>query len=134
MEAMGHVKILAPVTEVLPNSQFAVILYGPNLLGENRVVGERFMAAYLRAARQYTEGKTDRNVEIVQEFTGLDEELVRTMCWPSLQDDGSVNLESIVDFQEWAVDEGLLEEVMPAADFWNGQFVDAANEQLAGSE
>ncbi len=131
MEQMGHLSILDPVTEVLPDSQFAVILYGPTLLGENQDVGQRFMAAYLRAVRQYNEGKTDRNVEIVAAFTQLDAELVRSMCWPALQGEGSVNLDSMMAFQEWAIAEGLLEESVPPEQFWNGSFIAYANEQLS---
>jgi NitT/TauT family transport system substrate-binding protein len=130
MTNMGHQSILEPVNELLPGAQFAVVLYGPTLLGENRGVGERFMAAYLKAVRQYNEGKTDRNIEIVAEFTELDPELLRAICWPTLQDDGSINAESVLDFQQWAVDNELLEAVVPVETFWDSTFIDYANEVL----
>jgi NitT/TauT family transport system substrate-binding protein len=130
MTSLGHHTILQPVNELLPDAQFAVVLYGPTLLGENREVGNRFMAAYLKAVRQYNEGKTDRNIEIVAEATQLDPELLRAICWPTLQDDGSVNLESVLDFQQWAVDNDLLEAVAPVETFWNPDFIDYANDAL----
>ena len=61
----GHQPILTPAHELMPDAQSAVTVFGPKLLGENADVGNRFMVAYLKAVRQYNEGKTDRNVEIM---------------------------------------------------------------------
>ena len=62
------------------------------------------MVAYLKAVRQYNEGKTGRSLDIVAKATGLERELLTEACWPRLRDDGRTNIESILDFQSWAVD------------------------------
>ena len=126
----GHKPILTPVQDLLPNSQSAVTLFGPSLLGENADVGNRFMVAYLHAVQQYNEGKTDRNVEIMAKYIQLDPELIREMCWPALRDDGHLNVESVLDFQNWAIEKKFMEQPVTAEQFWNGRFVEYASEQL----
>lgn len=129
----GHATLLKPVTEVLPDSQSAVVLYGPNFLRDDPEAGERFMTAYLKAVRQYNEGKTDRNVEILAEALSLDPELLKRMCWPTLRNDGAVNVESELDFQQWAVDTGLVEQPVSAEQLWDPAFTEAAVGVLDGN-
>lgn len=113
--------------ELMPDFQWAIILYGPNLLGENPDVGQRFMTAYLKAVQQLNEGKTERNVELMIAFTGMDEDLVKQACWPSFRDDGSINVESVITFQEWAFDQGFVDGILSAEDFWDASFVEYAS-------
>ncbi len=126
----GHRSVLGSAEQVMPNSQSAIVLYGPSFLGEKAEVGERFMAAYLKAVRQYNEGPTDRNLEIVAPATQLDPALLREICWPALRGDGQLNVESVSDFQAWAVDAGYVEQPVSEEQFWSSRFVDAANEML----
>ena len=120
-------EIWAAPKDILPDSEFAVILYGPSLLEENRAGGERFMRAYLRAVRQYNEGKTDRNVEILAKYTELDQDLIREICWPAIRDDGQINAGSVIQFQEWGLERGLLDSVVSEEEFWDSSFIDKAN-------
>ena len=126
----GNEPILTPVQELLPDSQSAVTLYGPTLLGENADVGNRFMVAYLKAVRQYNQGKTDRNVEILAKHIQLEPELLRQMCWPTLRADGRINVESVLDFQQWAQEKQFMETTLTAEQFWNPGFIEYANERL----
>ena len=129
----GHKPILTPVHELLPNSQNAVTLYGSSLLGENSDVGNRFMVAYLRAVRQYNEGKTDRNIEILAKHIKLEPQLLREMCWPALRDDGQIDVPSTLDFQKWAQEKKFMDTVVPLEQFWNPSFIEYANEQLGAT-
>lgn len=129
--AAGHQSILTPVNELMPGETFGVVIYGPNLLGENAAVGNRFMAAYLKAVRQYNEGKTDRNIAILAKHTQLEPDLLRAMCWPGLRNDGGVDMDSILAFQDWAVASGLLEQTLKPEQFWDGSFIESANKLLA---
>lgn len=126
----GHSPVLTPASELLPDSEAAVILYGPTLLGENADVGERFMIAYLKGVRQYNEGKAPRNMELVAQFTQLDTELLEAMCWPALRTSGESNVQSVLDFQEWAIDAGYLDDAVSPEGFWDGSFVTNANSAL----
>jgi NitT/TauT family transport system substrate-binding protein len=130
----GHEPILTPAHELLPSANSAVTLYGPTLLNGDPDVGNRFMVAYLKAVRQYNEGKTDRNVEILAKYIQLDPALIREMCWPGLRDDGQLNVQSALDFQQWALDKKFMETAVSEEQFWNGSFVDYANAQLGAAQ
>lgn len=134
LSSQGHQVILEPVQDLLPESQSAVLLYGPTLLNENPEVGDHFMAAYLRAVAQYNEGKTDRNVEILASSLDLDPELLQTMCWPTLRADGTIDVPSILDFQEWAIANEYMDTAVTEAQFWDGRFIENAAAILQADE
>ncbi|MDH5507827.1 MAG: ABC transporter substrate-binding protein [Anaerolineae bacterium] len=131
IQDMGHASVWRPVQELIPDFQFAVIYFGPQLLGENHDIGNRFMIAYLKAVRQYNEGKTDRNLEILVEFTGLEQDVLQRSCWPQIRNDGKISSDSLLDFQSWAVSEGFLDAIVPVEEFWDPSFAEYANAALA---
>lgn len=130
----GHAPILTPIHELLPDAQSAVTVFGPKLLGDNAEVGNRFMLAYLKAVRQYNEGKTDRNVQILADSVKLDPELMKKMCWPQLRPNGEINIASVQDFQQWTIDHKLMDGAVDEMEFWDGQFVENAVRQLGKVE
>jgi NitT/TauT family transport system substrate-binding protein len=126
----GAASIIAPASEILPDYTLSVLLFGPNLLEKNPEVGRRFMVAYQQAVRQYNQGKTDRNVALLAEHTGLDPALITELCWPAASDHGRIFIDGILDFQAWAFDRGLLDQIVPVEQFWDPRFVAYANEML----
>jgi len=126
----GNAVLLMPYNELVPGEQQGAVVYGPSLLEANPDAGRRFMVAYLRGVRQYNEGKTERNLEIMAEFSGLDEEFLQTACWFYIYDDGHVNVQSLLDFQEWAVEKGYLDSVVPPDQFYDPSFIEYANQVL----
>ncbi len=116
--------------QVIPDFQYAFIVFGPSLIEKNPDAGKRFMVAYLKAVRQYNQGKTDHNVEILAAQTGLDRELLKQSCWAPIHNDGRVNESSIADFQAWAVRKGLLDKPVAKDQFWDPRFIDYANQVL----
>jgi len=126
----GGAVLWMPAQQVIPDFQIAVILYGPTLLDENPDAGRRFMVAYLKAVRQLNEGKTERNLDILAEHTELDREFLRQACWPSFRDDGRINVQSVLDFQVWAVEKRYLDRQVTEDQFWDPSFVEYANEVL----
>jgi NitT/TauT family transport system substrate-binding protein len=127
----GHAPALAPIQHVLPDAQYSVILYGPNLLDENPDAGKRFMIAYLKAVQQLNQGKTKRNLEILSEQTGLDQAFLEEACWSAIRNDGSINVANVLEFQDWAVESGLVDEPVTGDQFWDPSFVEYANQVLA---
>jgi ABC-type nitrate/sulfonate/bicarbonate transport system substrate-binding protein len=123
----GYGGIWRSLQEVLPDMQYAVFVYGPTLLQENPEAGRRFMTAYLRAVRQYNEGKTERNMELLGEFTGQDEAFLQEACWPAFRSDGSINTQSILDFQAWAFEKELVDGLLTTEQFWDPSFVNYAS-------
>ena len=126
----GHVRLTPGISKLMPNSESAVMLFGPKLLGANAEVGKRFMLAYLKAVRAYNEGKTEHNVAILSKYTKLPKELVQKMCWPALHPDGTINTESVLDFQNWAAGKGMIKTPATAAQLFDTSFAEYASQQL----
>jgi NitT/TauT family transport system substrate-binding protein len=119
-----------PFSQVFPDFQWVLILFGPSLLDENPNAGRRFMIAYLKAVRQYNDGKTERNIAIISQATKLDEALLRDICWPSFRNDGSINMQSVLDYQAWAVERGYLDIPVTEEQLWDPTFAVYANEVI----
>lgn len=132
-ENQGHSEVLAPPQELLPGESTAVQVYGPSLLNDNRDLGVRFMAAYLKGVERYLEGPTEANIEIISENTQLEPGLLQNICWVSINPTGEVLVDGVLDFQDFAVERGYLEEVVPADEFYDGSFIEDARELLSGS-
>lgn len=129
----GHVTLEPSSNALLPNSQSAIMLFGPKMLGDNADVGKRFMVAYLKAVRKYNEGKTPENVAILAKYTKLDPDLVKRMCWSQMRNDGEVNVASLRDFQNWAVERKLLDRALTEQELFDPVFVRHAV-QVLGSK
>jgi NitT/TauT family transport system substrate-binding protein len=130
----GNLAVWMSDYEIIPNFQVAVVTYGPSLLEENRDAGKRFMIAYLKAARQYSQGKTERNLEIVSKYTELEPELLMQACWPPVRSNGQISTQEVLDFQAWAVAKGLQESIVPEDGFWDPEFVENATQHLDSSQ
>jgi NitT/TauT family transport system substrate-binding protein len=127
----GTAVVWRPAQEVIPGFQWASVYYGPSLLDERPDVGERFMIAYLEAVRQYNQGKTPRNLEILARSTRLSEQLLRDACWPSIRADGQVDVDQLLQFQAWARSKGFVDKDVPRDQFVDRRFVERANAALA---
>jgi len=129
----GNADVWMRGEQVLPEYQIGYIGYGSTILDENPEAGWRFMVAYLKAVRQYNQGKTERNLEIMAEATGLDEELLLQACWPPIRQDGTINVDSVLDFQSWAVANGYVDNKVTEEQFWDPSFVEYAGQILSES-
>ncbi len=127
---MGLAVKLISWKEVLPDFQLGYILYGPNLLEKDSELGKRFMVAYLKAVRQYNEGKTERNIEIIQKYTELDKGLIERTCWPPIFSDGHINSQSLLEVQEWGYNNGYVDSLMGEDQLIDTSFIEYANEVL----
>ena len=126
----GHAVLRTQVQEVIPDFYYAFIRFGPSLLKKNPEAGRRFMVAYLKGVRQYNQGKTDRNLEIMSKHTRLDKSLLSEACWPQVSSDGRINPQSVLDFQDWAMAKGYLDSKMTIEEMWQPDFVEYANKVL----
>jgi NitT/TauT family transport system substrate-binding protein len=122
----GNAVVWMPYNDFVPGEQHVTVVFGPSLLEENPDAGRRFMVAYLRGVRQYNEGKTERNLEIMAEFSGLDKEFLQEACWFDFYNDGHVNVQSLLDFQDWAVENGYLDAVVPEDQLYDPSFIEYA--------
>jgi len=116
---------------VLPNAQIGFIFFGSKLLVGNRDVGRRFVIAYRRAIARYLEGKTPANVDVIARVTGDTPELVRQSCWPSMRRNGRIDLASVLDFERWLQQKGVMPVPPTPAQLWDSSFVAYADSVLA---
>jgi NitT/TauT family transport system substrate-binding protein len=119
-------EVWVPYSEVIPGYAVAAITFGPSILEDNPEAGVRFMIAYIKAIRQFNEGKTDRNIEILSKYTQMTPEELNAICWTSFREDGSIDVQALEAFNQWALDKGYVSEFLPADRVWDPQFVEAA--------
>jgi NitT/TauT family transport system substrate-binding protein len=122
----GAAVIWQPYQEIMPDMQFGFILFGGTLRNDNPDAAARFLAAILKGVDQYNEGKTPRNIEILAKYTQLDETTLTEACWPPMNPTGGINIDSINQFQEWAVGEGEQDKFIPEEDYWDPSFLEMA--------
>jgi len=123
----GHAESWLSFGQVLPDYPFGIIVFGEQLLQEDEEAGMRFMDAFLQGIEQYNQGKTDRNLEILADMTGLERELLETACWPSYQADGGIDLQGLLDFQNWLVQNGYLDAALEPDQLWDSRFTGINN-------
>lgn len=117
--------------QLFPDSTFSFMIYGPNLLDKNPEAGRKFMVAYLQAARQYDQGKTDRNLDIISKATGIDREDLKKICWQPIREDGQIKMGALAEYQAYLLRHKLLDN--PVTDdkkLWDPTFVNYAVQAL----
>jgi len=127
----GPVVVWHSINEAVERLQYSVITYGPSFLGESTDTGYRFMTAYLMGVRQYNQGKTERNLAILAKETGLSKSVLSRCCWPDINPEGTIILDGLHEFQEWAVNRGELAQVIPIEQIWEPRFAKAAAKTLS---
>jgi NitT/TauT family transport system substrate-binding protein len=126
----GYGEVWNPWEKLMPDFQFSINMYGPNFLKKNPEFGKKYMMAYLKGVRQYNEGKTPRNIEIIAKHTQMEPSEVEQSCWMSMRDDGMIDIAGMSGFQEWAIAKGLQIKEIPPEDLLDLSFVESANEAL----
>ncbi len=96
----GSAIILVPAQDFEPENPFP-LYYGPAFLDKDPELGRRFMVAYLQGVKQYNEGKTERNLEILEKYTHLDRNLLNQTCWWSIAADGNVSKKPVREYIDW---------------------------------
>jgi NitT/TauT family transport system substrate-binding protein len=104
-------RVLAVTSRVAPRAHTSILIYGPSMLNRP-ALAQRFMNAYLRGSRRYSKGATPRNIEIISKRLGYDTAMLRNICLPKTRTDGELNLDWLLAFQTWAVENGHLERVL----------------------
>ncbi len=125
----GKARIWRSVADVLPDRQSSFLVFGRRLLDERPDLGHRFLAAYLRGVNQYVaEGKSPRNIEIVASQTKMSHEELLEMCWPQVVIDGRIDPSSLQHYQEWALEEGMIDAIVPLEQLVDDRFLPPSDE------
>jgi NitT/TauT family transport system substrate-binding protein len=127
----GNGVLAVSAADVVGDYQSSVLVFGKNLLTENREAGIRFLKAYMRGVQQYNEGKTDRNVAIMAKFTEESEDTLRSACWVTINNDGHIDFEkSVAEFQKWSIAQGDLDTPTTERQFWDPSLLNEALAQI----
>lgn len=125
-------EIVHAAEALLVDSDYTFVYFSPTFIAERPMVGERFMTAYLKGVRQFAEGKTPRNIEIIAANTTLDAERLEQLCWPTFRTDGQLDFAGVLAYQSWLAERDVIDAVVPLEQFWDGRFVRTANASLDG--
>jgi len=115
--ADGLAVIVADATSVPEVRQFqnAVILYAGKFIRERRPVAQRFMNAYVKGIEYLTKNgwKDDGAVDAIVKHTGVEKDLVKRATPPYMAPDGRPHVESLVRFQDWVFEQGMVTKKVP---------------------
>jgi NitT/TauT family transport system substrate-binding protein len=125
--------ILVPAQDFIPGWPFPVY-FGPELLDKDPELGRRFMVAYLQGVKQYSEGKTERNLEIMGNYTHLDRDLLNQTCWYDVAPDGYLPPQSARGFVDWMYENKKITRNISDDQILDMSFVDYANGVLANTQ
>ncbi len=115
--------VVATADSIEPHYQVSLLVYGKRLLRDDPELGRRFMRAYLRGVRRYNEGKTNRNVAIVSEYTQLSPVIIRRACWVAIAEDGRIEPTAVQPFLDWSLAQHYLDGPIPVDRWWNPSFL-----------
>jgi NitT/TauT family transport system substrate-binding protein len=131
---------IATGDELYLNQQLATILYGGNFIKKRRDVGERFMIAYIKAARFYNDALAGghlkgRNgpavLDILTQYTHIKDRSVYAQATPNGNNpDGRVNMASLEKDLTWFRAHKLVNGNVSMGEVHDGTFVDAALKKL----
>ncbi|HZS02521.1 MAG TPA: ABC transporter substrate-binding protein [Chloroflexota bacterium] len=138
IDASGSGVIWQREDEFYPRHQVGLVYYSEPFVTEHSNVARRFMAAYLRAVRDYNDafvkGDPGRRAEIVDILVKntpvKDRALYDRMVMPALHPDGEVNLDSLREDYDYWLANGYQEERVTVADLVDASFTRAVVEQL----
>jgi NitT/TauT family transport system substrate-binding protein len=129
-QSSGAGELWIPYADIVPNLSLGTVVFGPGILEDKPEAGMRFMIAYLKAVKQFNEGKTDRNVQIIADYTQLPSEAIKGSCWASFQPSGVMDQETTLAFQAWANEQGYVDQLLELDQFWTSQFLDEAAKEI----
>jgi NitT/TauT family transport system substrate-binding protein len=114
-EQRGLFQCWRPTSEMEPDFQIAVLLYGPVFAEQRADSARRFTVAYLRAVRDYYRafyGDGEGRGEILELLTRItavrDLALLERVAPTWLDPNGSVNVASLRGVQRWYLERGEL--------------------------
>jgi NitT/TauT family transport system substrate-binding protein len=138
LDAKGIATIWKRADTVYPNQQYGALMYGPGII-KRPAVADRFMVAYLKAARFYNAalaGKASREelVQILVKHTSVkNPELYKTMVFPGIDPDGRLNTSGMAEDVKWWHAHGRMKEEVKLSDIVDTSYAERAKKTLDAS-
>jgi NitT/TauT family transport system substrate-binding protein len=84
------------------------LYFGPAILDKDPELGRRFMIAYLQGIQEYNKGKTERNLQVISNYTRIDREQLNQTCWYWIANDGDLPKKPVRDYMDWMYTHGQI--------------------------
>jgi len=123
-------EVVIDYNEILPDGSISILLFGPNMLNREDDLAVRYLTAYLQGARQFNEGPTERNLEILSPALEMDAEILTEICWIRFRENGLLNGDTALDYMNWLNEQGLLDAPLELDQFYDPSYVEQAYERL----
>jgi len=121
------------LADILPNFQYAHVLFGPTFLDAPVEQGASFLTAYLRGARAFRAGETPQFLYDFTKQMSLDPERARRACRQTFDPNGRIDQASLERIGDWCFDKGYCEKRIEVANLIDSRFIDATLAQLGTS-
>ena len=118
--------MLIPTNEYCPDWPLP-LYYGPAFLDKDPELGRRFMVAYLQGVRQYNQGKTERNLVIMGNYTKLDRVLLEQSCWMPVANNGDLPRKPIREYVDWMYANKKITQNPPDEQLFDMSYITYAN-------
>jgi NitT/TauT family transport system substrate-binding protein len=112
-EKRGLSQCWKPTSELEPNFQIAMILYGPTFAKEHTDTARRFTVAFMRGVRDYYraffgdgQGRAELIDLITRRTAVKDAALLDSMAPTWMDPNGSVNVDSLRGLERWYIERG----------------------------
>ena len=125
----GAAVVLSPGTAYYQDFPLP-LYYGPVLLDKDPDLGRRFMVAYLQGVEQYNKGKTERNLEILGNYTHLDHNLLQESCWLPVAENGTLPRKPVMDYMAWLYAGGTIPRQLNDDEIFDMSYVSYATSVL----
>jgi len=117
------------LADIMPNFQYAHIMFGGALLDGDAQTGARFLEAYFHGARDVLAGKSPAYLDELAKSTDADPKAVRAECRDSFVHDGAINAGDLETYIRWAARRGDCPSSLKASDCIDGRFLAAMRKE-----
>ena len=118
---------------ILPDYQYSFVYFGSKLLDAPEDVGGRFLAAYLRGAREFAQGRTPRFLDEFAKSGGIDPNELRQQCRTSFTLDGAIREDAVRYYTNWAVRRGYCAAPIPVEQLVDTRFLNYAHRRAGAA-
>lgn len=132
----GGGAFLAPGDKVSPGQQVVAVVFTERFISSQRDVGVQLLAAYLQGARKYMAAFSsgddrDHVIQILTQKTDIkDAELWKQIYPTGVNPDGELNLQSMVDSQDYFQKLGLVQNPVDFSKVLDASFIQAALQKI----
>jgi NitT/TauT family transport system substrate-binding protein len=120
--------------EIHPFHQYSFVIFGDSMLKEGLAPGARFLAAYLKAAAEFQNGRTPQFMRDFAASHNLDVEKTIAECRDTFPADGRIDAESLQRTLDWHGAKGYATGTLQAETLIDGRFLEEAHRLLKNGE